>query len=52
MYGAAMIRRILIALALVVAAFASTGARADSLCIDVDIPDGELRDFPYCVVLP
>lgn len=45
-------RRVLVALALVLAAFASTSAHADSLCIDVDIPDGELRDFPYCIALP
>lgn len=47
-----MMRRVLVALALVAAVFASTGAHADSLCIDVDIPDGEVRDLPYCVVLP
>lgn len=47
-----MMRRFLVALALVAAALATTGARADSICIDVDIPDGELRDFPYCIVLP
>lgn len=42
----------MIALALLAAISGSTSARADQLCIDVTIPDSELRDFPYCIQLP
>lgn len=47
-----MIKRLLVMLALAAAIFGSTGAQADSICIDIDIPDGELREFPYCIPLP
>lgn len=45
-------RRVMIALALFAALLGGTSARADKLCIDVTIPDSELRDFPYCIQLP
>lgn len=45
-------RRVLVGVALIGALLGGTPARADRLCIDVTIPDGELRDFPYCIDLP